>query len=34
VILSGLRSGERIAADPVAAGILLKSQRNVQVDDE
>jgi RND family efflux transporter MFP subunit len=34
VILSGLRSGEQIAADPVAAGILLKSQRNVQVDDE
>ncbi len=32
-VLSGLQEGERIAVDPVAAGILLKSQRTAQVDN-
>ncbi len=33
-VLSGVDAGERIAVDPVAAGIRLKSQRKVQVSDE
>jgi multidrug efflux pump subunit AcrA (membrane-fusion protein) len=33
-VLSGLMEGERVAEDPVAAGILLKAQRTVQVTDE
>ncbi len=33
-VLSGLAEGERVAEDPVAAGILLKAQRTVQVTDE
>lgn len=33
-VLSGLQAGERVATDPVAAGILLKSQRAVRVHDE
>ena len=34
VVLAGLKAGERIAADPVAAGITLKSQRNKRVGNE
>ena len=33
-VLSGLDEGELVATDPVAAGILLKSQRSAQVRDE
>ena len=33
-VLSGLSEGEQVARDPVAAGILLKSQRTAQVGDE
>jgi len=33
-VLSGLDEGERVATDPVMAGILLKSQRAAQVNDE
>jgi hypothetical protein len=33
-VLSGLAEGERVAVDPVAAGILLKAQRTAQVTDE
>ena len=33
-VLSGLDEGEQVATDPVAAGILLKSQRQAQVDHE
>ena len=33
-VLSGVDEGEQIAVDPVAAGILLKSQRTAVVDDE
>ena len=33
-VLSGLDEGEQVAVDPVAATILLKSQRTAQVDDE
>lgn len=33
-VLSGLDEGERVAIDPVAAGILLKSQRTAQVVNE
>lgn len=33
-ILAGLREGEMVATDPVAATIALKSQRSVQVTDE
>jgi RND family efflux transporter MFP subunit len=33
-VLSGLDEGELVATDPVAAGILLKSQRSVKVRDE
>jgi RND family efflux transporter MFP subunit len=33
-VLSGLDEGERVATDPVAAGILLKAQRSAQVDHE
>jgi RND family efflux transporter MFP subunit len=33
-VLSGLEEGEQIAVDPIAAAILLKSQRTAQVDDE
>lgn len=33
-VLSGLSEGEQVASDPVAAGILLKRQRTVQVGDE
>lgn len=32
-VLSGLKEGEHVAVDPVAAGILLKSQRTGQVDN-
>lgn len=34
VILTGLKAGERIATDPVAAGIALKSQRTNQVRND
>ncbi|MCB1852916.1 MAG: efflux RND transporter periplasmic adaptor subunit [Gammaproteobacteria bacterium] len=34
MVLSGLDAGERVALDPVAAGILLKSQRTLQVNHE
>ena len=33
-VLSGLDEGELVATDPVAAGILLKSQRTAQLNDE
>jgi len=33
-VLSGLDEGELVATDPVAAGILLKSQRSAKVRDE
>jgi len=33
-VLSGLDEGELVATNPVAAGILLKSQRAVKVNDE
>jgi len=33
-VLSGLDEGEQVATDPVAAGILLKSQRQAQVGHE
>ena len=33
-VLSGLDEGELVATDPVAAGILLKSQRRAKVRDE
>lgn len=33
-VLAGLQAGERVATDPVAAGILLKSQRAARVHDE
>ncbi|MGB5199523.1 MAG: efflux RND transporter periplasmic adaptor subunit [Sedimenticolaceae bacterium] len=33
-VLSGLAEGERVAEDPVAAGILLKAQRTAQMTDE
>ena len=33
-VLSGLMEGERVAGDPLAAGILLKAQRTAQVTDE
>jgi hypothetical protein len=33
-VLSGLDEGELVATDPVAAGILLKSQRTAKVGDE
>lgn len=33
-VLSGLDEGELVAVDPVAAGILLKSQRSARMDNE
>jgi len=33
-VLTGLSAGERVASDPVAAGIRLKAQRTAQVDHE
>jgi len=33
-VLSGLDEGEQVATDPVAAGILLKTQRKAQIRDE
>ncbi len=33
ILLAGLEAGERVALDPVAAGILLKSQRTKPGDD-
>jgi RND family efflux transporter MFP subunit len=33
-VLSGLKEGEQVATNPVAAGILLKQQRKAQVGDE
>ena len=33
-VLSGLDEGEQVATDPVAAGILLKSQRSANLRDE
>jgi RND family efflux transporter MFP subunit len=33
-VLSGLDEGERVAIDPVAAGILLKSQRTARLSNE
>lgn len=33
-VLSGLEEGDRVAVDPVAAGILLKTQRRAQVAHE
>jgi RND family efflux transporter MFP subunit len=34
IVLSGLAAGERVATDPVAAGILLKAQRMAHLGDE